>query len=124
MISSNGIDVETLTYNQLDLLSNIDANIFEHLGLSEGNQVYIYLPRVIDYYPLFLGALKANLMVCPLFSNFGPDALTDRISSPDPKIIVTKKGLYDRIERILPQITNLKAVILIDDQGDDPRVKS
>jgi acetyl-CoA synthetase len=125
MISTNGVDAQTLTYEQLDALSNIDANIFQGLGLSAGNQVFIYLPRLLDYYPLFLGALKANLVVCPLFSNFGPDALADRISGTEPKVIVTKGSLYNRIQKILPRISNLHAVILIDEaEKDNPILQS
>jgi len=125
MVSTNGTDFDTLTYQQLDSQSNVYANVFEGLGLSAGNQVYIYLPRVLDYYPLFLGALKANLIVCPLFSNFGPDALADRISSPDVKIIVTKGSLFGRIEKILPLINNLQGVVLTDEvELDRPKVKS
>lgn len=115
IISTNGTDSQTMTYAQLAALSDIDANVFESLGLSAGNQVFIYLPRLLDYYPIFLGALKAKLVVCPLFSNFGPDALADRISGPEPKMIVTKGSLYNRIEKILPRISNLQAVILIDE---------
>ena len=115
IISVNSVDYQEQTYGQLDLSSNTDANVLESLGLTSGNQVFIYLPRTTDYYPLFLGALMPNLVVCPLFSNFGPDALLYLISGSTPKVIVTKASLYHRIEKILPQLSNLLAVILVDE---------
>jgi len=125
MIASNGVDNSSLTYEQLDALSDIDANVFEHMGLVPGDQVFIYLPRLLDYYPLFLGALKANLVVCPLFSNFGPDALIDRLSGSTPKVIVTKGSLYGRIEKIISKLSNLHAVILIDENmSGNPIIQS
>ncbi|MDA4677994.1 hypothetical protein NY593_15450, partial [Enterobacter asburiae] len=65
----------------------------------------------------FLGTLKTQAICGTLFSNFGEDALLDRLGDSGAVGIITRKSLYKKIARIRQQLPALKFVILVD--GDD-----
>lgn len=65
----------------------------------------------------FLGTLKIQAVCGTLFSNFGDDALLDRLGDSGAVGIITRKSLYKKIARIRGQLPALKFVLLVD--GDD-----
>lgn len=109
------------TFSDLEAQSNRFANVLERLGISPGAPVFTLLPKMPEQFFAFLGALKARALVGPLFSNFGEDALLDRLGNAQARCLVTKTSLLRRVRRILPQLPTLKHVLLCDvaeDQSD------
>ena len=102
------------TFNDLDRLSNRFANVLEGLGIGAGEVLFTFLPKSTEQFSAFLGSLKARCITGTLFSNFGEDALLDRLGDSQARLVITKKGLYRKIERIRNQLPALKAVILTD----------
>ena len=102
------------TFNDLDRLSNRFGNVLERLEICAGEVIFTFLPKSTEQFSAFLGSLKARCITGTLFSNFGEDALLDRLRDSQARLVITKKGLYRKIERIRSQLPALKAVILID----------
>ena len=72
------LKVTDLTYQDLNYRSNQVANLLYAEGFAVGEKAFIYLPKCIEIYEIFLGLLKAGLIAGTLFSSFGPEALLDR----------------------------------------------
>jgi acetyl-CoA synthetase len=102
------------TFNDLDRLSNRFANVLNELGIHKGDVLFTFLPRSTEQFIAFLGSLKAECITGTLFSNFGEDALLDRLGDSGARLVITRKGLYRKIERIRSRLPALKAVILTD----------
>lgn len=106
------------TFSDLDHLSNRFANILKELGVSRGEVIFTFLPKCPEQFTAFLGSLKAECITGTLFSNFGEDALLDRLADSKARLIVTRKSLYRKIERIRNSLPYLKTIILTDAQDD------
>ena len=102
------------TFNSLDLESNRFANALQSLGLVAGDILFTFLPKAPEQFFSFLGALKLQVICGTLFSNFGDDALLDRLGDARAKVIVTKKSLLKKISRIHSQLPALQYIIVTD----------
>lgn len=108
------------TFLDLDKESNRFANLLESLGFAPGDVFFTFLPKMPEQFFAFLGALKARLICGTLFSNFGEDALLDRLGDSGAKGIITKKSFLKKLERIRERLPDLEFIILVDDPGETP----
>ena len=107
-----------LTYRELMHQCNRFANAVTTLGLQRGDRLFVLAPRLPQLYVAVLGALKAGLVVSPLFSAFGPEPIATRMNLGAGRALVTTAGLYRRkMESVRTQIGSLEFVLLIDDGG-------
>lgn len=106
------------TFRDLDQQSNRFANAIESLGFQAGDTFFTFLPKTPELFMAILGALKARVIVGTLFSNFGEDALLDRVGDARAKGIITKRSLLPKIQAIRGKLPYLEHVIVIDG-GDD-----
>ncbi len=105
------------TFAELDRESNRFANAIISLGIGKGDIFFTFLPKMPEQFFAFLGTLKVQAVCGTLFSNFGEDALLDRLGDSGAVGIITRKSLYKKIARIRDQLPALKHIILVD--GDD-----
>ena len=101
-------------FNALDCESSRFANALQALGFSAGDILFTFLPKTPEQFFSFLGALKLQIICGTLFSNFGDDALLDRLGDANAKGIVTKKSLLKKITRVREQLPALKYIIVTD----------
>jgi acetyl-CoA synthetase len=102
------------TFGDLERESAIFANVMVDLGFAAGDVFFIFLPKLPEVFFAFLGALKARLITGTLFSNFGEEALLDRLSDAKAKAIFTRKSYLKKLLRIRDQLPDLKFIILLD----------
>jgi acetyl-CoA synthetase len=105
------------TFGDLEQQSNRFANALTTLGYGKGSIVFTFLPKMPEQFFAFLGTLKLQAVCGTLFSNFGEDALLDRLGDSGAVGLITRKSLYKKIARVRAQLPKLKYVILVD--GDD-----
>lgn len=103
------------TFVELSSLSNQFGNLLKTLGIDRGDRVFFFLPRVPELYFGFLGTLKIGSIAGTLFSAFGPEALYDRLSNSQAKILVTNKTLKQRVEKIRRRMPALERIILVEE---------
>lgn len=108
------LNATELTFKELDLRSNQVANLLHAGGFTIGEKAFIYLPKCVEIYEIFLGILKAGLIAGTLFSSFGPEALFDRLSDSGASVVFTKKKMAAKLMRVKDQLPNLREIILID----------
>lgn len=109
-----GFERNDFTFADLEALSNRFANVLSDLGIGRGDVIFTFLPKSTEQFSVFLGALKKECITGTLFSNFGEDALLDRLGDSSARLVVTKKSLYRKIDRIRDQLPALVFVILTD----------
>ncbi len=102
------------TFSDLDRESNRFANVLQSLGFAAGDILFTFLPKSPEQFFSFLGVLKLQVICGTLFSNFGDDALVDRLVDAKAKGIVTKKSFLKKIMRVRDQIPSLKYIIVTD----------
>ena len=105
---------ETYSFSELSNLTNKFANVLTKLGVTKGDRIFTFMPRIPEHYIAVFGGLKAGAIVGPLFADFGPDPVRDRLQDSEAKVLVTTPLLRARIESILHQLPHLKFVIVVD----------
>jgi acetyl-CoA synthetase len=110
------------SFGELERESNKAANALASLGLAPGDLLFLYLPKRPEIYFTFLGALKRQLTVGLLFSNFGEDAIRDRIGPCGARAVVTQRSLLNRLLRARKDLPKLEYVLVLDGPCNDPTV--
>jgi acetyl-CoA synthetase len=106
------------TYRDLRAETNRFANALRHLGVQEGESVFVLAGRIPELYIAVLGALKAKCVVSPLFSAFGPEPIATRLGIGAGRVLVTTEPLYRRkVAAMRSQLTSLQHVILVPDES-------
>ena len=115
-LGKNG-DEERYTFADLSGLTGRFANVLAGLGVATGDRVFTYMERVPELYVALLGGLKFGAVVGPLFADFGPDPVRDRLLDSGARVLVTTPHLRNRIAGILQDLPALEHVIVVDRPG-------
>ena len=123
-IGSEGVN-RAYTFHELRDQSNRFANLLRWLEVRDGQSVFTLLGRTPALYIAAIGALKNRNVFCPLFSAFGPEPVSQRLSLGRARALVTTARIYQRIvEPLRAQLPDLAHVLLIDDSTDIPQTYS
>ncbi len=105
----------TLTYADLARVSSRFANVLGGLGLDRGDRVCSLLGRIPELYVAALGTLKHAGVFCPLFSQFGPEPIAQRLARSDARVLVTTTALYTKkVAGLRDRLPALQYVLLVD----------
>lgn len=108
------------TFSQMKKQTAKFANILTSLGLSKGDRVFTLSTRLPELYIAAMGILKNRSVLCPLFSQFGPEPILQRLVRGDAKALLTTKNLFEKkIRPILEQLPQLQTILLIDAEEDE-----
>jgi len=117
-----GKDGERKTYSfvQMKKESSKFANVLKTLGLKKAERVFTLSSRLPQLYISVIGILKNQNVICPLFSQFGPEPILQRMQRGDAKVLLTTKKLYKKkILPILDELPQLRFVLLLDSDEDE-----
>ena len=114
------------TFADMKKESSRFANVLKTLGLAKGDRVFTLSTRLPELYIGAIGILKNRSVLCPLFSQFGPEPILQRMQRGDARALLTTKRLYDKkIAPLLEKLPELRYVLLIDAEEDvNARVRS
>lgn len=101
-------------FSDLDRESSKVANVLRALDFTAGDVLFTFLPKMPEQFFCFLGALKLRVICGTLFSNFGDEAIVDRLADARAKGLVTKKSLLKKILRVRDKLPCLKYIIVVD----------
>ncbi|MEI7751818.1 MAG: AMP-binding protein [Candidatus Omnitrophota bacterium] len=102
------------SFNDLDRESSKFSNVLRSLHVVAGDILFTYLPKTPEQFFCFLGALKLRVICGTLFSNFGDEALVDRLGDAKANGVITKKSLLKKILRIRDKLPHLRYIIVVD----------
>jgi long-chain acyl-CoA synthetase len=109
-----GLRIEaTLSYAELNTLSDRFAAALHGLGVGKGDRVSIMLPNMPQQVVAYFGVLKAGAIVVNTNPTYPPHELEPLLRNTGVETVVTLSGLYARVQQIQPQ-TAIKRIILTD----------
>lgn len=108
-----GGEVERYTFGALKRISNQLANALTALGVKIGDRVAILLPQCPETAIAHIAAYKIGGIAVPLFTLFGPEALTYRLSDSRAKVVITDTTGVDKLETIRHELPDLVHVVNI-----------
>jgi acetyl-CoA synthetase len=101
-----------------------DAARFAHVlrahGIGPGAVMFLLSGRVPELYAATLGALKAGVVVSPLFAAFGPEPVRARMEIGGASVLVTTEAQYRRkVADWRADMPGLKLVLIIGDTAPE-----
>ncbi len=97
-----------ITYDKLMEQANRVANVFQERGLKKGDVILVMMPRLIEAYVAYIGALKAGIVVIPSSEMLRPSDIEYRLEHSGAKAIVA----YEKFSNQFNGVTNIDAVDL------------
>jgi acetyl-CoA synthetase len=91
------------TYAELLAKANQVANVFQQNGLVKGDVVLVMLPRSVDAYVTYIGALKAGLVIIPSSELLRAKDIDYRVVHAGAKAVVAVEqflGEFDHVEHL------------------------
>jgi acetyl-CoA synthetase len=95
-----------ITYSELYRQVNRCANALKKLGLTKGDRVTIYLPKVPEQIVAMLACARIGVIHSVVYSGFSAPALASRIQDAEAKLVITADVGFDRGKAL-----NLKSVV-------------
>lgn len=110
----------TFTYAQMKKETAKFANVLKSLGITKGERVFTLSNRVPELYIAAIGIFKNLSVMCPLFSQFGPDPILQRMQSGDARVLLTTTKLFNKkVRPMMDKLPQLRYIILIDADEDE-----
>jgi acetyl-CoA synthetase len=103
-----------ITYAALAAEAARFANVLRDHGIGTGERLFLLSGRVPDLYVATLGAMKAGVVVSPLFAAFGPEPVRARMEIGEASVLVTTEAHYRRkVAEWRGTMPGLKLVLII-----------
>ena len=127
-VSEDGKEERTFSYFSLNREVNRFANIIKAMGITKGDRVTIYLPRIPEIYFAMLACAKIGAIHSVVFAGFSVDALKGRIDDSESKLVITADGswingkifeLKRTVDDALKQCACVENVIVVKRTGHD-----
>jgi amino acid adenylation domain-containing protein len=99
--SAVSADVQLMTYLELNRRANLVANYLAAQGIGPEELVGISTERSTEMIVGILGILKAGGAYIPLDPNYPPDRLEFMLQDSGVKILLSQKGVFDRLGGLL-----------------------
>ena len=93
--------LSTITYKELNTLTNRVANALMDAGLSRGDAIGIDMPMTAESVVIYLAVVKAGCVVVSIADSFASDEIATRLRITDAKAIFTQDYI-PRAGKLLP----------------------
>jgi acetyl-CoA synthetase len=111
---------QTFSYAELAADAARFAHVLRAHGIGPGERLFLLSGRVPALYAATLGALKAGVVVSPLFAAFGPEPVRARMEIGQASVLVTTETQYRRkIAEWRAEMPSLKLVLIIGDTAPE-----
>jgi long-chain acyl-CoA synthetase len=106
-----GRQASTMTYGELDRLSDALAAGLIDMGLKKGDRVAIIMPNIAAFVISYYGILKAGGVVAATNPTYPPDKLQFQINDCDAEIVIAMSLFYNTFKSVQAK-TKVKKVIV------------
>ena len=87
---AEGKELQTMTYDELDALSNRVANSLTGIGLSKGDPIAIAMPMTVEAVAAYMGIVKAGCVVVSIADSFSSEEIATRLRISRAKTVLTQ----------------------------------
>jgi acetyl-CoA synthetase len=123
---------EKLSFRDLEFRVLVFTQALKNIGVKKGDVIGIYLPMRSESFIAIYSISMLGAIHVPVFSGFGKLALEQRLSDSNSKYLITSETMQRRGKTIrlkdhwmdVIRNTNVKKVILVDDDYDDDEINN
>ncbi|MFX1324596.1 MAG: class I adenylate-forming enzyme family protein [Promethearchaeota archaeon] len=108
----------TVSYNQINEITNKVANFLYDLGIRKGDKVSVYLPNMPEYVYLYLGIPKIGAVTGPVNALFKAREVKFVVGHSEAKAIITVPQFMETVNEIKNEVPDLKHVVVIGEPSE------
>jgi len=101
VFQTEGNTLSSITYKELNSLTNRVASALMDAGFNPGDAIAIDMPMTVESVAIYLGIIKAGCVVVSIADSFAPDEIKMRLRLANAKAIFTQDYIL-RVGRQLP----------------------
>ena len=105
----------TLTFGDMQSLTNRTANALRSYGVGEGDRVAVMLPPVPEAAAAFLATYKLGGILLSLSILYGDESIVHRLRDCSAKVVITDAANRERIDRVRDELPELEHVLIVDE---------
>ena len=110
-------EVRKITYRELHKQVCQFANVLKKHGLNKGDRAVIYLPMIPETLIAMLACTRIGVVHSVIFAGFSAQAIADRASDCEAKMIITTDGNYRRGKVVPLKVTVDESLALKKEDG-------
>ncbi len=103
----------SITYRELDAMSNCLASSLTRLGVKRGDRVFLRLPNVPEFYIAALAVAKLGGVFIPSSTQFRASEVEYRLKDSEAVAAITTSGLVEAIDEASAKARTLKRIIVV-----------
>ncbi|HYC24181.1 MAG TPA: acetate--CoA ligase [Candidatus Bathyarchaeia archaeon] len=120
-------ETRTLTYQELHREVCRAGNVLKALGVKPGDRVALYMPLVPELAIAMLACARIGATHSIIFGGFSAEAVRDRVSDAQAKVVITADGGYRRggvvplkvnVDAALEGLPSVEAVLVVRRTGE------
>ena len=112
-----------ISYAELDKYSLQFASYLQYLNLKKGTRIGIMMPNLIQYPIVFFAILRAGFIAVNMNPLYTCDEVVHQIKDSGTEVIIVLANFANTIEKALPQVPNLKHVVVTEIGDAFPLIK-
>jgi acetyl-CoA synthetase len=125
-------EVRILTYADLHREVSRFANVLKNLGVETGDRVGIYMPLIPEAAVAMLACARIGAVHSVVFGGFSAEAVRERMSDAEAKVVVTADGGYRRgteiplkpaVDEAVERVPSVQRVIVFRRTGSSIEMK-
>lgn len=89
MLDANGAITASLTFDEMDRLTNRYAHALRALGLNRGDRFAVWKKNSLSFMPLYWAAQRAGLLICPVATHLSYDETDYILRDSGSKLLIT-----------------------------------
>lgn len=91
------LDDQSLSYREMDDLSELWARALIDLGIQSGNRISILMTNRIEYMPLYFACYRIGAIACPLSSRqSSADEAAFALNLTSSRLLIVDRSYYNR----------------------------
>lgn len=106
---------ERITYRQMKELSGRCGAMLRRLGVGRGDRVFLFLPRIPEFYIALAACAKIGAIIAPLYSEYRESAIKDRMLDGQGTAVITTPPYLTRVP--VDELPDLHSIILVGTPG-------
>tara|TARA_Y100000588_G_scaffold119061_1_gene130363 strand:- start:12990 stop:14621 length:1632 start_codon:yes stop_codon:yes gene_type:complete len=111
-VSDNGESRE-VTFSEFGKRSRKVANMLTGLGAKPGDKIFVMLPRLVEWWEIFLGCMRSLTVPVPGTTLLTPKDIEYRINVSESSIAIVDADNLDKIESVRSRCPSLRHIVVI-----------
>ncbi|NYE56452.1 AMP-binding protein [Carboxydothermus ferrireducens] len=101
------------TFKQFSELSKQTANFFNSLGVKQGDRILVILPRLPEWWVIYLAAIRAGIIFIPGTTQLTSKDIKYRVETAETVMVITDEDNAAKVEEIKGELPVLKHLVIV-----------